>query len=223
MKKRMMLSSVFSRPLDELEKLPEKQFQQAANEAGVTAEKFREILARTRATYQACEAKKAAIAKAEAELNGKFRFIEYRLRVILARMDLTPERRLVSEQLKQKAYNLLEQQGEGREPTNRFMESTLIMYEGRLFTLCQSRSLQEALEVLFGECKTQVVNLSNIPSFGEACYRAYRAVKKQLRGDRGSSNGLPIEGPALVYSVNIGLNFPAHPRPRRYNDELEHY
>jgi hypothetical protein len=194
-----------------------------AAEAGVTADKLREILARTRTTYQACEEKKAAIAKAEAELNTKFRLVEYRLRVILDRMNLTPERELASERLEREAYDLLERQGEGGVSANKLVESKLIAYEGRLFILCQSQPLSTALDVLLGECRTQAENLKNIPSFSKACHQAFRAVTKQLRGDRGDSNGLPIEGPALAYSVNVGLNFPFHPRPRRYNDELEHY
>ena len=219
----MLLSSIFSRPLEELEGLPEDQFNRAAEEARVSPEKLREILARTRQRYIECEAKKVAIAKAEAVLAEKFRTVPLRLRRTIELMQLTPELEIAADRLEREAYDLLDRNVEGRETSQKFFEARLVIYRGRLHEFCTAKSLSDALRELSEVCSEDRDRLRNVPKFREAAYRALERIRKELAGDHGESNGLPIDGPALAYSVNVGLNFPFHPRPRRYNDSLDHY
>ncbi len=214
-------ASIFSTPLSVLEKLPKNKLRKAAAEAGLTVEKLRELVKRASHAYAEQQAAKQKVVEAEALLAQKFRLVPARVRRMIDAMQLNAERELLADRLERKAYALVESEAFGREASGNFVEAKLIMYRGFLYEACLSMTLSQAMHDLADKCRGDCRNLQNIPRFRDAARRALKALRKELEGDRGDSNGLPIDGPALVYSVNVPLNFPRHPRPRRSNDELE--
>ena len=170
--------SIFSTPLSVLASLSDDRLQEAAAQAGVSVEKLRALVKRASDGYAAQQAKKAELAEAEALLAQKFRLVPERLRVTVDAMRLTVERELLAERLEREAYALLEAETPGPSASQKFQESKLIVYRGLLRETSLEVALSHAMGQVAQKCRSECLNLRNIPRFRDAAWRALTALRK---------------------------------------------
>ena len=213
-------SSQPSLSLSQLSQLSTEEFAEHARKLGTTPEKLSEIV-----SGGIMRKKEHADAnKVESEERELF-LKEYdvhlpQLRVFLLGLRVTREQLEKAEILLKEADEQFEQPGMSEIVAEKFWEAEEYRSRHLLLEKARNTSSIEALNAFDHEMKERI-RVTNIPPHVDAL----RAIHDQLiKGFQSNNFGRKdFQGTPVHVESEGGLLFPKNPRPRRYNDGLEHY
>jgi hypothetical protein len=205
--------------------MADEELRPVAAEAGVTVAKLREILARARKRYETDVATKKAAREADERMQKRLCYVPSHMRKAVLGMQATIDLLNKADQLETEAYRLIEDDPSSSAAYDKFHESQLILTRHRLFEIIHKGVVSVVLKTLESEKMEEARRRDNVPQYGRAIREGYFAVKKELEAHayRPRRATPHTWGPGEVYSTEMALNLPHNPRPRRYNDEMEHY
>lgn len=207
-------------PLDSYAELPQAELELAAAEAGLSVDKFLALVQKAKQGTEVQAAKKDE----EAQMVRKLALVPGHARDIVRKMDASIDQLNLADALETEAYSLLEKGAPGHDVYKKFLESQIIYTRDQLFKLCQKHTWQSVFEVLKEEKKAEAHRGGNVSELREAMMESVRIVENETRAHVYVSGRehMNVTGPAEVYDVNTPMNYRRNPRPRRYNDELDH-
>jgi len=218
--RRESLVSGLSLPLETYAKMDPAEFDRIAADAGVPSEKLRQML------QKAADGAKRQGEKEDADVqfNRKWAFVPGHLRQQVSKMQATIDELNDADKKETEAYALIDANGTRDAVYDKFLESQLILTKHRLSELARKHPWQDEFGVLEEEKTEESQRRENVPEYARAIRDSFVRVRNELIGsgnEYASKREPDVYGPAEVYDVNIPLNFPRNPRPRRSNDELE--
>lgn len=231
-KKIRIEDSPLSSSFEDFEKSPEL-LEQGARHAGVSPERLKELLARAqerKIAQQTESLEKLAEMnrkiderhKAEAGLIRQFRHVPRYLRPHMEAFKATPEKLEEAENLETEALELFDKGPELKKIAEElYLEVQKIRLSDRFYELCKDPKIKYPLwRAVFNIREEDERRRKNSPFSREALNKAERELSDMISTyEQKSRQG--STGSAEKFEVNLPLNFPRNPRPRRSNDELE--
>ena len=222
-KKQEITLSWLALPLEELLSMSDAAFAAVAEESNTSASELRKML---RKAQKDCESRKAKFLKQESARRELFRIpghVRGYIQNIAAGFWLLKK----AEILEYRGFAHLENDiSSSDEAEACFFEAQKIIIGNRLFELCQEYFLESAIHRLKNEVDEMRRLKGNTYVFGKATQRALSEIfrgMRQLTYKPEAGRQWDVSGSAEKFSAVVPHNYPKAPRPRRYNDENEHY